>query len=227
MIYLTGDTHGNFDRIVEFCERFHTIKSDVMIILGDAGINFSREFYDRPKKELLQSLPITIFAIHGNHEIRPASLPGYVEKKWKGGVVNYEKTHKNILFAKDGEVYNFGGKHTVVIGGAYSVDKMYRVSHGYGWWADEQPSEEIKAYVEAQLEGMNWNVVLSHTVPLKYEPTEVFLSGIHQKSVDKSTEMWLDSIENRLHYDKWYAAHFHTEKQIDKLEILFENYAVL
>lgn len=48
-----------------------------------------------------------------------------------------------------------------------------------------------------------------------------------QKSVDKSTEMWLDSIENRLHYDKWYAAHFHTEKQIDKLEILFENYAVL
>lgn len=62
---------------------------------------------------------------------------------------------------------------------AYSVDKMYRVSHGYGWWADEQPSEEIKAYVEAQLEGMNWNVVLSHTVPLKYEPTEVFLSGIH------------------------------------------------
>ena len=48
-----------------------------------------------------------------------------------------------------------------------------------------------------------------------------------QKSVDKSTEMWLDSIENRLHYDKWYVVHFHTEKQIDKLEILFENYAVL
>ena len=58
MIYLTGDTHGEFERIVEFCEHFHTVKSDVMIILGDAGINFSGEFFDRPKKELLQSLPI-------------------------------------------------------------------------------------------------------------------------------------------------------------------------
>ena len=106
---------------------------------------------------------------------------------------------------------------------------MYRVSHGYGWWADEQPSEEIKAYVEAQLERMDWNVdvVLSHTVPLKYEPREVFLSGINQKNVDKSTEILLDAIEDRLQYEKWYAGHFHIEKKIDKLEILFENYEIL
>lgn len=106
---------------------------------------------------------------------------------------------------------------------------MYRIAYGYGWWPDEQPSEEIKAYVEAQLERMNWkvDVVLSHTVPLKYEPREVFLSGINQKNVDKSTETWLDAIEDRLQYEKWYAGHFHIEKKIDKLEILFENYEIL
>ena len=229
MIYLTGDTHGEFERIVEFCEHFHTVKSDVMIILGDAGINFSGEFFDRPKKELLQSLPITIFAIHGNHEIRPAFLPGYVEKTWKGGVVYYQENYPTVLIGKDGEIFQLNGKRVIVIGGAYSVDKMYRVSHGYGWWPDEQPSEEIKAYVESQLEQINWkiDIVLSHTVPLKYEPREVFIPGARYKNVDKATEIWLDSIEERLQYEKWYAGHFHIEKQIDKLEILFENYAVL
>ena len=46
-------------------------------------------------------------------------------------------------------------------------------------------------------------------------------------NVDKTTEIWLDSLEDKLWYERWYAGHYHTEKKIDKLEILFENYAVL
>ena len=65
--------------------------------------------------------------------------------------------------------------------------------------------------------------MLSHTTPLKYEPVEVFLSGVDQRKVDKSTEEWLDGIEDRLDYQKWYCGHYHTEKKIDKLEIMFEN----
>ena len=40
MIYITGDTHGDFSRIERFCDRFHPSKDDVMIILGDAGFNY-------------------------------------------------------------------------------------------------------------------------------------------------------------------------------------------
>ena len=68
MIYITGDTHGQFERIENFCRRYGTGKDDVMIILGDAGINFSGGLRDQIKKEYLESLPVTIFAIHGNHE---------------------------------------------------------------------------------------------------------------------------------------------------------------
>lgn len=39
-IYFTGDTHGSFSRIENFCSKMETSKDDVMIILGDAGINF-------------------------------------------------------------------------------------------------------------------------------------------------------------------------------------------
>jgi 3-oxoacid CoA-transferase subunit A len=226
MIYVTGDTHGSFERVEGFCKRFETCREDILIILGDAGINFSGPRYDRLKKKLLEELPITIFAIHGNHEQRPHTIESYREKVWNGGTVYYEDEFPHILFAKDGELFNLDGKKTVVIGGAYSIDKAYRLAYGYGWWEDEQPSEEIKQYVERQLSVVNWkvDVVLSHTTPLKYEPVEVFMAGIDQSKVDKSTEIWLDEIEERLSYKKWYCGHYHTKKKIDRLEIMFENF---
>ena len=84
---------------------------------------------------------------------------------------------------------------------------------------------EIKQYAEQRLEEHNWkiDIVLSHTGPLKFEPREMFLEGIDQSRVDKSTEIWLDYIENKLSYKKWYFGHYHTEKKIDKVEIKFND----
>lgn len=50
---------------------------------------------------------------------------------------------------------------------------------------------------------------------------------IDQSTVDTSTEQWLDEIERRLHYDRWYAGHFHTVKTVDKLRIMYQDYARL
>lgn len=223
MIYITGDTHGDFRRIAQFCEQKKTTYDDVMIILGDAGINFYNGSWDEELKDFLLRLPITFFCIHGNHERRPQTLPDYEEVAWQGGRVYREIIYPNILFAKDGEIYNLDGSSVVALGGAYSIDKEYRLEHGLPWFADEQPSEEIKAYAEQQLEKAGWKVdyVLSHTTPYKMEPREVFLPFIDQSKVDKSTELWLDTIEERLTYKKWYAGHFHTNKWTDKLTLLF------
>ena len=225
MIYVTGDTHGKFQRITDFCEQEKTSREDIMIILGDAGINYSGWVLDQEKKELLKTLPITLFCIHGNHEQRPDTIDSYAEKRWHGGIVYWEEDYPNLLFAKDGEIFDLDGKQTIVIGGAYSIDKMIRVIYGYGWWADEQPSDEIKRYVEEQLEKRNWkiDVILSHTVPLKYEPREMFMTGVDQSSVDKSTEEWLDWIEEKLEYQKWYCGHYHTEKKIGKVDMKYKE----
>lgn len=40
MVYLTGDTHGDFHKIVDFVERIGVTKDDLIVILGDAGFNF-------------------------------------------------------------------------------------------------------------------------------------------------------------------------------------------
>lgn len=226
MVFVTGDTHGDFGRVAAFCERMRTEKEDVLIILGDAGINYHGSKRDQQIKEYLESLPITIFAIHGNHEMRPESILAYHESEWCGGKIYVEYEYPHILFAKDGELYSIGGHRTFVIGGAYSVDKPYRLLCGYRWWPDEQPSDEIKRRVEEKLEQLQWNVdiVLTHTAPLRYEPIEVFLPGLDQRTVDKSTERWLGEIEERLNYSKWYCGHYHTVKRIDRIEFMFDNF---
>jgi len=101
VIYITGDTHGKFERIEQFCGKFKTSREDILIILGDAGINFFGWVKDHVKKEFLETLPITFFCVHGNHEQRPQTIESYREKLWRGGVVYYEEEYSDLLFAKD------------------------------------------------------------------------------------------------------------------------------
>lgn len=148
MIYITGDTHGNFKRIKEFCQKMNTNTDDILIILGDAGINYHLNEFDDDLKRGLSKLPITLFCIHGNHEARPHTIESYEETKWRGGTVYIEPKYPNIIFAKDGEIYDFDGKKTIVIGGAYSVDKEVRLVRGWKWFKDEQPGRWAKRRVE-------------------------------------------------------------------------------
>ncbi len=223
MIYITGDTHSDFTRVIEFCHDQGTTLDDILIILGDAGINYFADERDRHLKQLLSALPITFFCLHGNHERRPHTLPVYREAEWNGGKVFIEDEFPNLIFPRDGEIFTLGGASCIVIGGAYSVDKYFRLQYGWHWFNDEQPDGVIKAQVEDQLVSLDHQVevVLSHTCPLKYVPVEVFIPGLDQSQVDKSTEQWLDTIEDRLTYRKWYCAHFHTEKKIEKIQFLF------
>ena len=52
----------------------------------------------------------------------------------------------------------------------------------------------------------------------------MFLSMIDQTTVDKSTEIWLDSIEKRVKYKAWFCGHWHTNKRIDKMHFLYGDF---
>ena len=232
MVYITGDIHGDPRRLKLFflapegqggtCKR-----GDIVIILGDAGFNYYGDGRDRIAKSMLHRYGnhTEYFCIHGNHEIRPQHISSYHECEWHGGIAYMEEEYPNLIFAKDGEVYDINGNQCIVVGGAYSVDKAYRLEQGLAWFADEQPDAETKARVEEQLRARDYriDVVLSHTCPRKYEPVETFRSGIHPSLIDKSTEDWLDKIEDQTDYKRWYCGHYHIEKSIDRLRFLYES----
>ena len=151
MFYITGDTHGDFSRYLAFADKIQPTEQDVMIVLGDAGLNYYTGEKDAVRKRFVNSFPFTTFCIHGNHEMRPADISSYQAKEYCGGMVWYEEAYPHILFAKDGEIYRFGEQVCIAIGGAYSVDKYYRLARGWAWFPNEQPSADIKVYVEQQL----------------------------------------------------------------------------
>ena len=225
MDILTGDVHGKFNRVWTLCKKLCTTRADTMVILGDAGINFYGGARDAAIKRGLKNLPLTLLCVHGAHDMRPERAGGYEEVEWRGGIVYAEPAYPYLLFAKDGEIYDIATQKCIAVGGAYSVDKAARLERGRPWFADEQPSGEIKARVEQRLVAEGWKVdlVLSHTCPLKYEPRETSIRGADQGGADKSTELWLDSIEGRLAYERWYCGRYHIVKRVDRMRFLFEN----
>ena len=126
MIYITGDKHADFRDVFYFCYTNETTTDDILIVLGDAGINYYANQNDNILKNSLKEFSITFFCIHGNHEERPENIRSYKTKKFHNGDIYYEEEYPNILFAKDAEIYDFNGNSVLVIGGAYSVDKEYR-----------------------------------------------------------------------------------------------------
>lgn len=217
MIYITGDTHREFYRL----HNIEKNKNNMLIILGDTGINYYLDERDKTLKEQLNSYNIKLFCVQGNHEERPENISTYKEIDMFGGKVFIEEAYPNLIFAKNGELYDIDNKKVLVIGGAYSVDKNYRIIYRYPWFKDEQLSKEEVDNILNKYKGQHIDIVLSHTCPLKYEPTEVFMKGIDQSNVDKSMEKFLDKVEESIDYDKWYCGHYHIEKKIDKLEFMF------
>lgn len=240
--YITGDKHRNFDTVKLFCRHMKTRPEDVLILLGDAGFNYFEDRRDEQLKEKASRMNITLFCLHGNKECRPQNLGTYGIRSFCGGKVYYEPQYPTIFFAIDGQIYTFEGRKYMVVGGAHSVDKLRCLDEGLPYWADEMPDDATKVTVENTLADMNNEVfgILTHTCPLNYLPTEMFLSTrekvetkhklwrskrkkLFVPDIDRSTEEWLDYLEEKVDYTVWFCGHYHVDKQIDKIHMLYKQ----
>lgn len=228
-IYLTGDTHGDMNRVINFANKINASENDIFIILGDVGLNYYGNYRDINLKKQISNIKATLFCIHGNHEMNPEYMKSMKTKEYFNGIVFYEENFPNILYAKDGEIYNINDKSFIVLGGAYSVDKFIRLEMGAKWFQDEQMSNDVKDRCIENIKSNNWKIdyVLSHTTPYNYMPIDMFLSSIDQSKVDKSMENWLQYIEDNLTYKHWYAGHYHCERTTNNLTIMFTNWILL
>ena len=201
-----------------------TSKKDLLIILGDCGINYFGGSRDTELKESICRNEITLFCIRGNHEMRPVDVQGMVEIDYCGARAYIEYKYPNIIYAKDGEIYNINGRKFLTIGGAYSVDKWYRIEMGRGWFSNEQLSKYERAQILEKITGQEVDFILTHTCPLQFQPTELFIQGIDESTIDKEMEIWLTEVEEKVTYGNWVFAHYHADKEIRPgVQMLYNN----
>lgn len=225
MIYITGDCHFDFKKVEDFCNNKNTTKEDVLIVLGDACVNYYRDARDVRLKKKLSKLPITFFFVYGNHEIRPEDIPDYNLVNWNDNMVYEEERFPSLKFAVDGDIYIFNDKKFLVIGGAYSVDKYYRLGNGLLWAPNEQPSKEIfnKAYKNLKDCKNDVDFILTHTCPFGYMPKDRKCTDIDPKTIDTRTERELRKIMNATKFQTWYCGHFHVDRKIGKVAFMHKR----
>ena len=217
-VLITGDCHGRVD------DRLAYIKDTIpeydpsetaVIILGDTGFNYYKNKKDWKLKHHAAQFGYTIYCLRGNHEDRAENMshPIYVIDDFVNGMVCYEEEFPNIRYFMDCVAeYEIMGKKILCIPGAYSVDKWYRLQNGWQWFAQEQLSEEEMKYAEEQFGGKYYDFVFSHTAPLDWEPTDLFLNCIDQSTVDKTMEVWMNEFKEMINWKVWCFGHYHADR---------------
>ena len=238
MLYITGDTHGGFQRfgMKYFSAQRSMNRDDCAIICGD----FGGLWVDTPAEaywlDWLEEKPFTTLFVDGNHENfdRLNALPVH---EWHGGKVHYIRPH--VIHLMRGQVFEIGGLTFFTMGGAQSHDiqdgvldpeapdfereywfkrrtrQMFRVK-GASWWPEELPSDAEYEEAVRNLDRVNWKVdcILTHCAPTSIVEK---LDGNYDS--DRLTD-FLEMVKQRCRFNYWFLGHYHRNCVIDERFII-------
>jgi predicted phosphodiesterase len=185
ILYL-GDIHGNFGLIGQYV-KLYGIKDAHIIQVGDFGVGFARFEKEQRALEMIHHQLVKnnvhVWAIRGNHDYKP-----YFDNDPFG--------FTNIHLVTDYTVLNLADKNILFIGGAVSVDRMWRktkkqkqgILENYtmgveSWWEDEVFILERDKLGEMK----DINIVVTHTAPHYCEPDNTFGFGPFVEGIIRET----------------------------------------
>lgn len=214
-IYVTGDIHGypiRFDQSKLEAMGLKLTENDKVIICGDFGLPWYGDKEEESCLDWLEAKPFEILFVDGNHENFDLLNALPVEERYGGKV---RKLRDNVFHMMRGEVYEIEGKTFFAFGGATSIDKYMREEH-VDWWQEEVFSEEERLNAIRNLEriGNDVDYVITHTAPRR------FLANltVHLQGADKCpVSEFLDELNYKTQYEKWYFGHFHTDAKINEM----------
>ena len=150
--------------------------------------------------------------MHENYDL----LYQYPVKEWNGGKIH--KIRKSIFHLINGEVFELDGKRFFIMGGASSHDKEWRTP-GISWWPEEIPSGCVVEYGLENLRkyGNDVDYIITHCAP-----TSVQRKICLFYKEDSLTE-YLDYIYNNVRFEKWFCGHYHIDKKIDNVNIVYNS----
>jgi len=221
MLFISGDTHGNFSRFsnINWPLGNYLTKDDYVLIAGDCCLFY----YPAPTPEeiwwvnWLIKKPWTLLYIDGNHDNhhRLAALP---KEQMFGGTVG--KIADNIFHLKRGEIYEIENKKILTFGGATSIDKLYRRKY-VTWWPEEVPNYIEMEHCLDSIEKHNYGVdyIIAHTCPQALAPIMAARRGI--ALIDDPTQKMLDHITSACKFDHFFCGHFHDDIDYGQFHFLY------
>ena len=244
MIYITGDTHAQFERRFNtnvFPEQMKMTKDDCLIICGDFGGIWDRGNESRSEKYWLDwfnDRSFTLLFIDGNHE-NFDRLETYPEKDWHGGRIH--EIRPSVYHLMRGQVFEIDGKKIFTFGGASSHDisgglldpedpdyikekkrlereyEPFRIKH-ISWWEQEMPTdEEMRRGLEnLQKHDNTVDFIVTHCCSTSTQ--EEFGADSLYKP-DKATD-YFDVIKNTVLFKKWIFGHYHDNMNVNDREIM-------
>ena len=218
MLYITGDTHGNFDRILKWTETAKLNKDkDFLFILGDFGYIWDnkRTSFEKDNLDFISCLPFTTLFIDGNHE-NHGRLNSMRVVNFSGGKAH--KVYDSIYHLMRGQVYEIAGKRIFTFGGASSIDKHLR-TEGISWWKEEEFNYHEANTAYENLNNVGWEVdyVLTHSAPFSIR------DKLFESNKPSSTERMLEAMLRNIKFKRWYFGHYHIDKKMDNFTAMYEN----
>jgi hypothetical protein len=138
-IGLAGDWHGNFNHARETLLGFHERGIRVAIQMGDWGFLWGGTDSGaglRKLEQILKRLDMELLFLDGNHENFRL-----LERRRLDPATGLRPIAEHITHLPRGARLSLGGRSTVVLGGAGSIDVVYRTPF-VSWWPQEAISDE-------------------------------------------------------------------------------------
>ncbi len=209
MVYITGDMHGDLERLYD--KEFRKLrKGDILIVCGDFGYIFDGS---KQEKEVIKWFAkrkfITAF-VDGTHD-NLDKINRCRETVWKGGKVHRIKG--NLLHLMRGQIFNIDGNKYFTFGGGESADKDMRVAQGF-WWREEEPTPAEMADGAKVLDeaGCVVDYIITHEPPSLVKSAMLLRRG-DSDNVNKLNG-YFEEIGKSCDYRHWYFGSLHEDRVI-------------
>lgn len=243
-IYITGDLHGDFSRILNNNELDNMLsKSDYLIVLGDVGLIFDARptIRERMIIEKISRKNYSFVFISGNHD-NEERLDQKPVDEWNGGNAHIIKKRKDgspaIIHLMRGQSYNIEGKSFFSFGGAacheknlivldrksssYSVDKrkldkngsFYRIE-GVDYWSRCLASEEeLSEGIRQICKVGSVDYVLTHCAPTQIQ---TMIYNGDDTWTDVQTEYLQTILDTpNFSFKRWFFGHYHQNQEYEE-----------
>lgn len=135
MIYVTGDMHGEEERLYSRSMK-KLSEGDTLIVCGDFGFVWDGSAKEKKILEYLGSRKYNVCFIDGTHENFDL-LEKCRMTVWNGGKVH--RVSGNLFHMMRGQIFNIEGYRIFTFGGGESTDREMRTEH-ISWWKEEMPT---------------------------------------------------------------------------------------